>query len=94
MYRVTLEVKKVKGRCAAGYKVGDKIVIEEPFIIAKESSNICLYAISAVLPYLTILYRDTPANDWINQITELQCPDSINTVTFKVKRQTMKTLRI
>ena len=41
MYRVVLEVKEVKGECAAGYKVGDKLVIEEPLIISG-SSNVCM----------------------------------------------------
>ena len=87
MYRVVLEVKEVKGECAAGYKVGDKLVIEEPSIISSESSNVCLYALGALLPYLTALYRDTPQEDWINQIEELQCPDPINTVKFRISRQ-------
>lgn len=87
MYRVVLEVKEVKGECAAGYKVGDKLVIEEPSIISSESSNVCLYALGALLPYLTALYRDTPEEDWINQIDELQCPDPINTVKFRILRQ-------
>ena len=87
MYRVVLEVKEVKGECAAGYKVGDKLVIEEPSIISSESSNVCLYALGALLPYITALYRDTPAEDWINQVEELQCPDPINTVKFRISRQ-------
>lgn len=87
MYRVILEVKEVRGECAAGYKVGDKLVIEEPSIISSESSNVCLYALGALLPYLTALYRDTPEEDWINQIDELQCPDPINTVKFRISRQ-------
>ncbi len=82
-----MEVKEVKGECAAGYKVGDKLVIEEPSIISSESSNVCLYALGALLPYLTALYRDTPEEDWINQIDELQCPDPINTVKFRILRQ-------
>ncbi|MEM1537279.1 MAG: TIGR04076 family protein, partial [Candidatus Nezhaarchaeales archaeon] len=62
MYRLILEVKEVKGKCVAGYKVGDKIVVEEPSILVKESNNICLYAIGALLPYLTVAYREVPKN--------------------------------
>ncbi|MEM2212646.1 MAG: TIGR04076 family protein [Candidatus Nezhaarchaeales archaeon] len=87
MYRLILEVKEVKGKCVAGYKVGDKIVVEEPSILVKESNNICLYAIGALLPYLTVAYREVPKNDWINQLQHLQCPDPINTVTFKISRK-------
>jgi len=87
MYKLILEVKEVKGRCAAGYKVGDKIVVKEPSILVKESNNVCLYAIGALLPYLTVAYREVSKSDWINQLQHLQCPDPINTVIFKISRQ-------
>ena len=87
MYRLILEVKEVRGNCAAGYKAGDKIVIEGGSIVSGRSSNVCLYALGALLPYLTIAYRKTPEDDWINLVRELQCPDPINTVVFKVLRE-------
>ncbi|MEW5898678.1 MAG: hypothetical protein AB1652_05835 [Bacillota bacterium] len=31
-----------------------------------------LYALSALLPYLTAAYRQTAEGDWINQVVELQ----------------------
>jgi|YelNatPaOPRAMG01_1025707.scaffolds.fasta_scaffold64407_4 uncharacterized repeat protein (TIGR04076 family) len=87
MYRVILEVKEVRGFCSAGYKPGDRLVIQEPSVLSKESADVCLYTIGALLPYLTALYRDTPREDWINQVQELQCPDVHNTVVFKVIRE-------
>lgn len=87
MYRLILEVKEVRGNCAAGYKAGDKIVIEGGSIVSGRSSNVCLYALGALLPYLTVAYRKTPEDDWINLVRELQCPDPINTVVFKVLRE-------
>jgi uncharacterized repeat protein (TIGR04076 family) len=87
VYRLILEVKEVRGNCAAGYKAGDKIVIEGGSIVSGRSSNVCLYALGALLPYLTIAYRKTPEDDWINLVRELQCPDPINTVVFKVLRE-------
>jgi len=87
MYRVILEVKEVRGFCSAGYKPGDRLIIQEPSVLSKESTDVCLYAIGALLPYLTALYRDTPQEDWINQVQELQCPDVHNTVVFKVIRE-------
>jgi uncharacterized repeat protein (TIGR04076 family) len=87
VYRLVLEVKEVRGDCAAGYKVGDKVVIERGSIVSGRSSNVCLYALGALLPYLTVAYRKTPEDDWINLVRELQCPDPINTVVFKVLRE-------
>jgi uncharacterized repeat protein (TIGR04076 family) len=86
VYKVTLEVTSVKGRCGAGYKVGEKIVVKDPIIDMKESDRVCLYAMGALLPYLTALDRETAKEDWINMKEEIQCPDSKNTVVFKVTR--------
>lgn len=90
MYRIILQVKEVKGDCAAGYKVGDRIVVEGGSIISEKSSNVCLYAIGALLPYLTVAYRKVPKDDWINLVEVLQCPDPVNTVMFRVLREEMK----
>ena len=87
MYKVVLEVVKTPPEgCAAGYNVGDKIVIEDPKIVLNESTNIGLYALSALIPYLIPLTREMPKEDWMNQITELSCSDSHNPVKFKVTR--------
>lgn len=77
----------MRGFCSAGYKPGDRLVIQEPSVLSKESNDVCLYALGALLPYLTALYRDTPEEDWIHQVKELQCPDAHNTVVFKVIRE-------
>lgn len=90
MYRIILQVKDVKGDCAAGYKIGDKIVMEKGSIISEKSSNVCLYAIGALLPYLTVAYRKVPEDDWINLVEVLQCPDPVNTVVFRVLREEAK----
>lgn len=90
MYRIVLQVKEVKGDCSAGYRVGDKIVVERGSIVSEKSSNVCLYAIGALLPYLTVAYRKVPEDDWINLIGTLQCPDPVNTVVFKVLREKLE----
>lgn len=81
-----LEVKSVKGYCSAGYQIGQKFFFEDPLVIPKDQAPLCLYALSAMFPYLTAACRQTPAGDWINSVMELQCPDSANTVVFAVNR--------
>ena len=89
MYNVKCTVKSIKGDCAAGYKVGDYFFINDMAIIeAGEPKGICLYALTAMLPYLTAYCRNTPEDDWINMIEELQCPDSANAVVFGLERTT------
>jgi uncharacterized repeat protein (TIGR04076 family) len=84
-YRVILTVKESRGNCPY-YKVGDKITFDGGEIIKDKSDRLCLYALSALTPYLTALYRDTPKSDWINRKEVIQCPDANRPVIFKVER--------
>ncbi len=84
MYKLEIQVVEVRGECSAGYRTGDKFYVEDPNILSKKP--ICIYAISALIPYITAKYRHVPDNDWINHVELLECPDPENTVIFKIKR--------
>jgi uncharacterized repeat protein (TIGR04076 family) len=87
MYDIKCTVKSVKGFCSAGYKVGDHFFIKGGLLIEPgEPKGLCLYALPALLPYLTAYCRETPASDWINLKKELQCPDNDNAVIFGIER--------
>jgi uncharacterized repeat protein (TIGR04076 family) len=87
MYRVKVTVKSVKGHCGAGYKEGDFFTIEDGVMIKPgKPDGLCMYALPALLPYITAYSRETSQDDWINMLTELQCPDSTNTVIFGLER--------
>jgi uncharacterized repeat protein (TIGR04076 family) len=84
MYKLMLEVIQVPQKCAANYKIGDKIVIDDANIDMKESTVVCLYALSSLMPYLTPLSRELAENDWMSKVTELSCQEG--GVKFKVVR--------
>lgn len=86
MYKVVSEMIQVLEKCAADYKIGDRIVMEDPKIVLNESTNVCLYALSALIPYLIPLTRELPKDDGMKQIAELSCSDPHNSVEFKVAR--------
>jgi uncharacterized repeat protein (TIGR04076 family) len=87
MSDVKVTVKSVKGFCSAGYQVGDYFEVREGLMIAAgKPQGICIYALPALIPYLTAYCRETAPGDWINRKTELQCPDSDNTVVFGLER--------
>ncbi len=86
MHKLKITVKSTKGNCAAGYEVGDYFLVKEPMVIPARPKGLCMYALPALLPYLTAYYRETPPEDWINMKLELQCPDSTNTVVFGLER--------
>ncbi|MBU2550443.1 MAG: TIGR04076 family protein [Proteobacteria bacterium] len=88
MFNVKCTVKSVKGDCAAGYKVGDYFHFKEGAVLEPvQPKGACMHAVSALLPYLTAYARQTPDDDWINMIDELQCPDAANTVVFGLERE-------
>jgi uncharacterized repeat protein (TIGR04076 family) len=84
MYRLELEVVQIVKKCAANYRVGDRIVIDDAIIDMKKSTNICLYALSSLMPYLTPLSRELSESDWMGSVTELSCGDG--GVKFRVTR--------
>ena len=87
MYRVILRVIKAHPDCAAGYQVGEKIVLENDMVIMDETDRLCPYALGALLPYLPLLGHKTAPEDWINQKAEIQCPDPRTPVIFSVSRE-------
>lgn len=87
MYKLEVKVKSIKGECAAGYKVGDVFKVTDPVVIPEGDCPLCIYALSAISPYLVAAYRHTAEDDWINQVVELQCPDKANAVVFTITRQ-------
>ena len=87
MHTVKITVKSVKGHCAAGYTAGDFFTIENGvMVVPGKPEGLCMYAIPALLPYLTAYCRETPSSDWINFKKELQCPDNTNAVIFGLER--------
>ena len=51
-----LEIKvcEIKGKCPV-YKVGDRIVVDDPVILLDKTDALCTHALSTLLHYVTIL---------------------------------------
>ena len=54
-----LEIKvcEIRGKCPV-YKLGDKIVIDDPKILLGKTDALCTHALSTLLHYVTILEHD------------------------------------
>ena len=50
-------IHEIKGRCPV-YKVGDKIVIDDPRIVLEKTSALCTHALSTLHHYVLILEHD------------------------------------
>ena len=51
-----IEVCEVKGKCPV-YKVGDKIVVDDPKIVLDKTDALCTHALSSLLHYVLALER-------------------------------------
>lgn len=84
--RIKVQVKSVKGQCSAGLVVGDAFEVENGLVLQNNQRPVCLYALAAHIPYLTTMGRKLMADDWMNNLSELACPDVNNCVVFSVER--------
>ena len=51
-----IEVVEVRGFCPV-YKVGDKIVVDDPEIVLEKTDALCTHALSSLLHYVVALER-------------------------------------
>ena len=52
-----VEVVEVRGRCPV-YKVGDKILVDDPKIVLEKTDALCTHALSSLLHYVLVLEHD------------------------------------
>ena len=52
-----IKVHQIKGKCPV-YKVGDKMVIDDPKILLDRTDALCTHALATLLHYVTILEHD------------------------------------
>ena len=80
----TARVVQVKGKCNAKYKIGDeiKVSLENACLIKNQSSNLCIFAISAILSNMSRITH--------GQKIYASCPDPATglggNVVFKITK--------
>ena len=97
LYRILIEVVEVRGKCALGYKVGDRIIVDGFYLDPKNNNTrICIHALTSMTSLLSPFIHGVSA--MLLGIGEhddegyLQCPDPGKpytcggTVVFRVKR--------
>ncbi len=98
IYRLILTVKEIRGKCPV-FKVGDKIIIEEPEILTKKTDALCIHAIGSMLSMLVPLSRGVSFKDLglakNGEVGYIQCLDPGppytpgGTVIFEIRREKM-----
>lgn len=82
-YTVEVTVKKIKGKCDVGHRVGDEIVFDGRSVKGK----ICLSALAAMMPTVhSFAWGAEFPWDKDKDVTYFPCPDDVNQVMFELKR--------
>jgi uncharacterized repeat protein (TIGR04076 family) len=86
MFKVRAEVVKMNGKCTY-HKVGDYIEAEDDLLTIPDGRKVCLWSLSALLPFLSAVQRkhDEP-DDWLSAVDHIQCPDSNVEVLWEIKK--------
>lgn len=96
-YRLVITVKEIRGKCPV-FKIGERITIESPKIIVKETDNICVHAFGAMLSMIVplshgISIKQLGLSKEDGEKGYIQCLDpgkphtNGGTVLFEIKRE-------
>ncbi|MBN1329030.1 MAG: TIGR04076 family protein [Candidatus Heimdallarchaeota archaeon] len=82
--RIVVEIISQNGHCAAGHKVGDKIIFEND----ERKGKLCISALYSMIPKIYAMSYE--ANfPWLKDknVATHACPDGYNPVIFKITRE-------
>ena len=99
IHRLIIKVKKIRGKCPV-FKVGDRIVIEEPKIVPEKTDALCVHALGSILSMVIALGRGVGFEELglakeEGDVGYVQCLDPGSpytlggTVTFEIRREKM-----
>lgn len=81
MGKIAITVKKIVGKCPL-YRVGDRILLNDFYIVTNESANICLHAFTGLSTLLSAFAHGISAKDLgigkHNDLGCLQCARAIH----------------
>ena len=96
VYRLIIIVEEIRGKCPV-FKVGDKIIVEEPEIITKKTDTLCVHAFGSMVSVIIPLSRGVSFKELglakEEETGYVQCLDpgppytSGGTVVFKIERE-------
>lgn len=99
-YRLVITAKEIRGKCPV-FKVGDKIVIEKPKMVLKETDAFCIHVFGSMLSMITALSRGISFKELglatkEGDVGYVQCLDpgtpytNGGTVIFEIRRERIK----
>ncbi|MEM0017751.1 MAG: TIGR04076 family protein [Candidatus Korarchaeum sp.] len=78
MYELLVVIEEVRGRCAAGYKPGDRFLMRGFYLERMQEARVCLHALSSMLTLVSPMLKGVPAEALgvgSGDLAYVQCPD-------------------
>jgi uncharacterized repeat protein (TIGR04076 family) len=99
-YRLVITAKEIRGKCPV-FRVGDKIIVETPKIVLKETDAFCVHAFGSMLSMITALSRGISFKELglatkEGNVGYIQCLDPGSpytdggTVIFEIRREKIR----
>lgn len=87
VFDLRLVVDRIEGRSVCGLKPGDYCEITDSNRLSTPpGGHFCLYALAAALPLIPAKQRKLPAGDWLEQDSEIACPDPEERLIMRLER--------
>lgn len=94
LFDLRVVVDRIEGRSVCGMSVGDSFdLIRSNELRLPDGKHFCVYALAAVLPLLPAKQRQMPAGDWLEQDSEVACPDPEERLIMRIERTATRQLR-
>ena len=94
LFDLRVVVDRIEGRSVCGMVRGDYFeLVASNELRLPDGKHFCIYALAAVLPLLPAKQRHNPPGDWIEQDTEVCCPDPDERLVMRIERTGISRLR-
>lgn len=93
LYDLRVTVEAIEGRSVCSMSVGDTFELTESCKVRiPPGQHFCIYAISAVLPFLAAKQRELSENDWLARDSLIACPDPEERLIMRIERIQKRTM--
>lgn len=87
LYDLRITVDRIEGRSVCGMEVGDYFELTESAKLRlPDGKHFCIYALSAVIPFLAAKQRELEENDWLARDSLIACPDPEERLILRIER--------
>lgn len=80
--KIVVEVKRIKGECLLGHRVGDRWIVED----AITPEGLCMHAFYVIYPWIQVMRMGGRIFWEKNGEIEIPCIDEENLVVFSLRR--------